>query len=110
MKQVTVNNVTQTSGTTSQNFTKPVKYTVTSKDKKTIKTYTVTVQVADSTTNTWTNAVKKSITLKEGQAKTFSLTSAEKASAAEKGISFIAKDIAIHVSPANIQESSTDLP
>ena len=52
------------------------------------------------------NAIKKSITLEKDQAKTFALTSAEEATAAEKGMSFIANDIAIHVSPANIKESS----
>ena len=104
---VKVNDAVQTSGTTVQDFTKSVKYTViSSKDSNVKKDYTVTVQVAESQTNSWQNSVKKNVTLKKNQANTFSLTSAEKAAAAEKGMSFIASDIAIHVSPANIKESS----
>ena len=102
---VKVNGAVQTSGTTVQNFTKPVKYTVISKDGKTTKDYTVTVQVAKDETNTWKNTIKKNVTLKKNQANTFALTPAEKAAAAEKGMSFIADDITFHVSPTNIKES-----
>lgn len=41
-----VNSTAQTSGTTSNNFTNPVEYTITAEDGVTTKTYTVTVTVA----------------------------------------------------------------
>ena len=109
---VTVNDgikdVVQKSGDSDsvQDFTKTVTYTVHLSNNRGIKTYKVTVQVAESPTKTWLNSVKKSVTLKKDQVNTFSLTSAEKAAATENGMSFIADDIAIHVAPANIKESS----
>jgi hypothetical protein len=41
-----VNSIAQTSGTTTNNFTNPVEYTITAEDGVTTKTYTVTVTVA----------------------------------------------------------------
>ena len=41
-----VGTTAQISGTTTNNFTSPVEYTITAEDGKTTKTYTVTVTVA----------------------------------------------------------------
>lgn len=107
---VQVNGMTQTSSLTAQDFTKPVVYTVISaKDPNVKKNYTVTVQTADTFTSTWSNSVKKNINLVEGQPQAFALTPTDKEAAAEKGMSFIANNLAIHVPSANIQESSNPL-
>ena len=101
---VKVGTTTQTSGTSTQDFTNPVTYTISNGSKS--KDYKVTVNIAKNETNVWLDTIKKDMTLTENQQKTFSLSSAEKAAAAEKGVSFITKDTAIHVSAANVKESS----
>lgn len=101
---VKVNSTTQTSGTSTQNFTSPVTYTV-SKGLQS-NTYKVTVVVAKSATSVWKDTFKKDIQLTENQ-KVFSLSSVEKALAIEEGISFIAEDLAFHISAATIRESNS---
>lgn len=98
---VTVNSASQSSGTTSQNFTNSVTYTVSNLTAS--KTYTVTVKVATrATSDLWSKTLKKDIPTDQ----TISLSSAEKAAAAQEGISFITDTAAIHVSPINIVKSN----
>ncbi|WP_077214969.1 immunoglobulin-like domain-containing protein [Bacillus dakarensis] len=105
-ERVQVNGVTQTSGSSSQNYKNPVSFTVIAAADMTVKkVYTVTVKEANSAITTWADAVKKNMVLNSYQPSAITLTAPEKALASEKGISFIADHFAIHVSPANLLES-----
>lgn len=58
---VKVNNVEQISGNTPQNFSSPVKYTVTPADGKQPKDYIVTVTKESFKTEAWTTTVRKAV-------------------------------------------------
>src|SRR5690606_999435 len=75
------------------------------KNSSVTKVYTVTVLKENRPDLFWNNTVKKNVTLNKGVKNTFTLTAGEKRTAAEQGMSFIANDVTIHVSPANIKES-----
>ncbi len=102
--KVTVNFTEQTSGTTKQNFTNAVKYTVTP-EKGEAKTYTVTVVKQSFETETWTNTITKRTSFTTTSSTT-TLTPAEMNEAANKGVSFVGDDRAIHVPAANVKETT----
>lgn len=102
--KVTVNFVEQISGTSTQNFIQPVKYTVTPKEGDP-KTYTVTVVKQSFETETWTNTITKRTSF-TATGSTTTLTPAEMKEAADKGVSFIGDDRALHVPAANVKETA----
>lgn len=93
------------SPTTATNFTNPVTYTVTSQDGEISTMYTVTVIQAKNSSEAWENTVNKSVTLKKNEEQFITLSPTEQFIASEKGVSFMAEDTMIHVSPANVEEA-----
>lgn len=106
---VKFDNIEQISGNTEQDFSNstevPLRYTVTSKDGKVIKDYEVKVTKATFDTNTWTTTVNKSVNFSASGGST-ALTLDERSLAAKQGVSFIGKDRAIHIPPANVVETT----
>lgn len=100
-----VNTLNPESGV-AQNFTLPVTYTVTNINDNRLspKTYTVTVVKAASPSNLWKDVVQKNVIM--GTNSHYTLTSAEKTTASQKGIAFLSNDLSVFVPAPNVKESS----
>lgn len=95
----------QISGTNTQNFTNPVKYTVTNVSSEP-KEYTVQVNKSGFTPNVWETSLSKNIAIYNTTNTRITLNPAEKLLAKENGMSFISNDRAIHVPAANVIETT----
>lgn len=90
--------------TINHTFDEPLSYTVTSEDGNTIKRYKVTV-IKGSELELAKNTLNKMIGNLSSTRKSITLTQAEKETAIEKGVTFIANDTAIFVPSGNFIES-----
>lgn len=101
---VKVNRVTQMSNISIQDFSTPVNYTVSLNGES--KTYKVLVTEENDGLTIWPDALTHNISITDKE-QAFTLAAAEQrlAIAEEKGINFIADDLSIHITLANIKES-----
>ncbi|MGN7385536.1 immunoglobulin-like domain-containing protein [Sporosarcina sp. SAFN-015] len=102
----TVDDKEQISGVSAQDFTDPIRYSLSITGSEKAKTYTVKVVVARNGSSFWKGTQIKNIHL-TGESQQIILTSAEKSIAVEKGISYMADDEIIHISSINMKESPT---
>lgn len=102
--KVTVNNEEQISGSSTQDFNKPVRYTVTP-EKGEARTYTVIVTQETFEAEAWTDTLSKRVSF-TATGQTTTLAPSEIREAQKVGVSFIGDDRAVHVPAANVKEAS----
>lgn len=107
---VEISGTQQTSGTTINDFANKISYKVYSKDPSSKNnssiTYSVNVIESNNSSTIWKDTVTKNVTIST-TGSPVTLTPAEKAVAAEKGITFMTLDTAIFVPASNVKETAT---
>ncbi|MCI2253886.1 DUF5011 domain-containing protein [Domibacillus sp. PGB-M46] len=114
-EQITVKEEAQISGTSVQDFSKPLIYKVYSHDGSSAKMYTVTVKIEEMPAEPekpvvlWPDALKKKIDLTTNK-QAFTVAPSERNAAIEHGVSFeSSNNVFLHVPPAVVTESTAPI-